>query len=171
MRRRFARIGEHKKVGGIRQRAWGSDHIADKSAIWLLADRIITFQLRCSVRLSARLSQSLVEYVFLLDNNHPNNAYRRSERRTTVGSDRYWPIERFGTFVRYVVTTPYVNYAMTVNHSTAHYDLGAGGSGVTTDCHDAANPDASGFDPNGGAPHCSAGGRLQGISAGIKYIF
>ena len=76
-----------------------------------------------------------------------------------------------GTFVRYVVTTPHVNYAMTVNYSTAHYDLGAGGRGVTTDCHDAANPDASGFDPNGGAPHCFAGGRLQGISAGIKYIF
>ena len=65
----------------------------------------------------------------------------------------------------------YVNYALTANHSSAHYDLGAGGRGVTTDCHDASNPDTSGFDPNGGAPRCFAGGRLQGVSAGIKYIF
>ena len=45
----------------------------------------------------------------------------------------------------------YVNFAMTVDHSSAHYDQGAGGLGVTTNCHDAANPDSSGFDPNGGA--------------------
>jgi hypothetical protein len=33
-------------------------------------------------------------------------------------------------------TTIYVDYAMTDNHADAHYDLGAGGHGVTTDCHD-----------------------------------
>jgi len=65
----------------------------------------------------------------------------------------------------------YVDYAMTNNHQFAHYDLGAGGRGVTTDCHDASNTDASGFDPNGNAPHCYAGGKLRGISAGMKYIF
>jgi predicted porin len=65
----------------------------------------------------------------------------------------------------------YVDYAMTANHASAHYDLGAGGRGVTTDCHDASNPDSSGFDPNGGAPHCFAGGKLQGVSAGMKYVF
>ena len=51
----------------------------------------------------------------------------------------------------------YVDYAETRNHRDAHYDLGAGGRGVTTDCHDASNPDTSGFDPNGNAPHCSPG--------------
>src|SRR5260221_3931040 len=65
----------------------------------------------------------------------------------------------------------YDDYAMTVKHRFAHYDLGAGGRAVTTDCHDASNPDASGFDPNGGAPHCWTGGRLQGISVGMKYQF
>ena len=65
----------------------------------------------------------------------------------------------------------YVDYAMTVNHPDAHYDLGAGGRSVTTDCHDASNPDASGFDPNGNGPRCWAGGKLQGVSAGMKYVF
>jgi hypothetical protein len=51
----------------------------------------------------------------------------------------------------------YLDYATTINHPDAHYDLGAGGRSVTTDCHDASNPDSSGFDPNGGAPKCWAG--------------
>ena len=29
--------------------------------------------------------------------------------------------------------------ALTLNHGNAHYDLGAGGRGVTTDCHDGTN--------------------------------
>ena len=65
----------------------------------------------------------------------------------------------------------YTDFAETLNHTAAHYDLGAGGRGVTTDCHDASNPDTSGFDPNGGAPHCWAGGHLEGISVGAKYTF
>lgn len=65
----------------------------------------------------------------------------------------------------------YVDYAATHNHHDAHYDLGAGGRSVTTDCHDASNPDASGFDPNGNGPHCWAGGELQGLSIGVKYTF
>jgi hypothetical protein len=65
----------------------------------------------------------------------------------------------------------YADYAATVNHADAHYDLGAGGRAVTTDCHDASNPDSTGFDPNGNAPHCWAGGHLQGVSIGMKYLF
>jgi predicted porin len=71
-------------------------------------------------------------------------------------------------------TTFYADWAMTVNHSAAHYDLGAGGHGVTTDCHD-STPLAA-FDPTTGTvtgtgPHCFAGGRLQGVSAGVSYKF
>ncbi|MDB5776141.1 MAG: Porin precursor [Herbaspirillum sp.] len=65
----------------------------------------------------------------------------------------------------------YADYALMLNGANAHYDLGAGGRGVTTDCHDASNPDASGFDPNGNGPHCWTGGRLQGVSVGMKYTF
>ncbi len=59
---------------------------------------------------------------------------------------------------------------MTANHQYAHYDLGAGGRGVTTDCHDASNPDTTGTDPANGAPRCWAGGapKLQGVSLGIE---
>ncbi|HWZ48625.1 MAG TPA: porin [Herbaspirillum sp.] len=65
----------------------------------------------------------------------------------------------------------YADYALTLNGQNAHYDLGAGGRGVTTDCHDASNPDTSGTIPNGGAPYCWAGGRLQGVSLGMRYTF
>jgi len=71
-------------------------------------------------------------------------------------------------------TTVYADWAMTVNHADAHYDLGAGGHGVTTDCHD-STPLAA-FDPTTGGvtntgPHCFSGGRLQGVSVGVGYRF
>jgi predicted porin len=68
----------------------------------------------------------------------------------------------------------YANYAVTANHRDAHYDLGAGGHGVTTDCHDATQLAA--FDPTtggvtGGGPHCYAGGVLRGASLGMQVRF
>jgi predicted porin len=72
----------------------------------------------------------------------------------------------------------YFDYAQTVNHAYAHYDLGAGGRGLTTDCHDGTVLAA--FDPtaNNGAggesftgPHCYAGGDLRGFSTGIRLQF
>jgi hypothetical protein len=68
--------------------------------------------------------------------------------------------------------------AETLNHSLAHFDLGAGGRGVTTDCHDVAelaafdataSGDAGGVTGNG--PHCWAGGHLQGVSIGMDWVF
>jgi predicted porin len=71
-------------------------------------------------------------------------------------------------------TTLYADWAMTVNRADAHYDLGAGGHGVTTDCHD-STPLAA-FDPTTGGvtntgPHCFSGGRLEGVSVGVNYKF
>ncbi len=71
-------------------------------------------------------------------------------------------------------TTLYADYATTHNHADAHYDLGAGGHGVTTDCHDSSVLAA--FDPTtggvtGDGPHCFAGGKLQGFSVGLKWTF
>jgi predicted porin len=60
-------------------------------------------------------------------------------------------------------TTWYADYALTANSAQTHYDLGAGGRGVTTDCHDGSTDPA--------APQCFAGGRLQGISIGLNYKF
>jgi predicted porin len=68
-------------------------------------------------------------------------------------------------------TTVYFDYATTRNHPFAHYDLGAGGRSVTTDCHDAANTDTTGFDPNSGAPRCWTGAKLQAFSVGLNYKF
>jgi len=72
----------------------------------------------------------------------------------------------------------YADWALTDNHSAAHYDLGAGGRAVTTDCHDGSQLAAFDATANGGAggvtgdgPHCFAGGRLQGISVGVNYKF
>ncbi len=62
----------------------------------------------------------------------------------------------------------YANYATTVNTSETHYDLGAGGHGITTDCHDASGGIGSGPLAN---PHCWAGGKLQGVSLGMNYKF
>ena len=55
-------------------------------------------------------------------------------------------------------TTWYVVYAVQKNHDFAHYDLGASGHGITTDCHDA----------NG---NCFFGGKVQAISVGATYDF
>jgi predicted porin len=55
-------------------------------------------------------------------------------------------------------TNWYAVYARQQNHSGAHYDLGASGHGITTDCHDA----------NG---NCFTGGTLQGVSVGMQYNF
>jgi predicted porin len=63
--------------------------------------------------------------------------------------------------------TWYTNVAATFNGPSAHYDLGAGGRGVTTDCHDA-------FDATGGAfsnPHCFTGTTIVGASTGIQWRF
>lgn len=68
----------------------------------------------------------------------------------------------------------YADWAMTVNHADSHYDLGAGGHGVTVDCHDATPTTAldltTGMIANTG-PHCFSGGRVQGVSIGMDYRF
>lgn len=63
--------------------------------------------------------------------------------------------------------TAYTNWAGTFNGPYAHYDLGASGHGVTTDCHDAS--DATGGESSN--PHCWAGGQLKGTSVGLVKRF
>ena len=55
-------------------------------------------------------------------------------------------------------TNWYAAYARQQNHTGAHYDLGASGHGITTDCKDATG-------------ECFPGGKLQGISVGMQYNF
>ena len=63
----------------------------------------------------------------------------------------------------------YADWAMTINGPFAHYDLGAGGRAVTTDCHDAGTTSATGGETSN--PHCWAGGRIMGVSTGMKFQF
>ena len=55
-------------------------------------------------------------------------------------------------------TNWYAVYARQDNHVGAHYDLGASGHGITTDCHDAAG-------------NCFPGTTLQAVSVGMQYNF
>jgi predicted porin len=64
--------------------------------------------------------------------------------------------------------TAYFDWAFTANGPAAHYDLGAGGRSVTTDCHDASDA-TGGFAPSN--PHCWTGGNLMGVSAGLNLKF
>src|SRR5665647_892847 len=65
----------------------------------------------------------------------------------------------------------YADIAETVNSAAAHYDLGAGGHGTTTDCHDSGGPIPAGGYPGVGSPNCWAGTHLVGISIGTDYKF
>ncbi len=68
----------------------------------------------------------------------------------------------------------YFNAATTINHGNAHYDLGAGGRGVTTDCHDGTNGVAAGSVVNDGSsngPTTWGGCHLVGISTGLHFKF
>ena len=68
--------------------------------------------------------------------------------------------------------TWYTDIAATINGPSAHYDLGGGGRGVTTDCHDAN--DLTGGSASGGAfssPNCFTGTTIVGVSTGIQWRF
>jgi predicted porin len=64
--------------------------------------------------------------------------------------------------------TWYTAVAATFNGPSAHFDLGAGGRGVTTDCHDASGADGGNVF---GGPHCFTGTTLLGVSTGLQWRF
>jgi predicted porin len=63
--------------------------------------------------------------------------------------------------------TWYTDIAATINGPSAHYDLGAGGRGVVTDCHDATGAAGGAFS----SPNCYTGTTLVGVSTGIQWRF
>jgi predicted porin len=65
--------------------------------------------------------------------------------------------------------TWYLDTALTINHGNAHYDLGAGGRGLTTDCHDGTNTVFA--DGSSAGPTTWGGCRIQGFSTGLNYKF
>ncbi|MGO9934606.1 MAG: porin, partial [Steroidobacteraceae bacterium] len=63
----------------------------------------------------------------------------------------------------------YFNIADTVNHGNAHYDLGAGGRGVTIDCHDGTTQAFNDYSSAG--PTTWGGCHPLGVSTGLHYTF
>jgi hypothetical protein len=65
--------------------------------------------------------------------------------------------------------TWYFDTTLTINHRNAHYDLGAGGRGLTTDCHGGTNTII--IDDCSAGPTIWGGCRIQGFSTGLNYKF
>jgi hypothetical protein len=63
----------------------------------------------------------------------------------------------------------YLDVADTVNDGNAHYDIGAGGRGVTTDCHDGTNTVFNDYSSAG--PTTWGGCHPIGVSLGMNYKF
>jgi predicted porin len=63
----------------------------------------------------------------------------------------------------------YLDAAETFNHGNAHYDLGAGGRGLTTDCHDGTNTIV--IDYSSGGNTTWGGCHEIGVSTGLNYKF
>ncbi len=63
----------------------------------------------------------------------------------------------------------YLDYAETINVGNAHYDIGAGGHGIKTDCHDATH--AQFIDYSSAGPTTWGGCHPEGVSTGLSYRF
>ena len=65
--------------------------------------------------------------------------------------------------------TLYLDAAETLNDGNAHYDIGAGGHGIKTDCHDATH--AQFIDYSSAGPTTWGGCHEIGVSTGVSYRF
>ncbi len=65
--------------------------------------------------------------------------------------------------------TFYADFAETANDGNAHYDIGAGGHGIKTDCHDATHPLF--IDYSSAGPTTWGGCHPIGFSTGINFKF
>jgi len=65
--------------------------------------------------------------------------------------------------------TWYLDAAMTANDGNSHFDIGAGGHGVKTDCHDGTNTVFTDFSSAG--PTTWGGCRELGFSTGVNFKF
>ena len=65
--------------------------------------------------------------------------------------------------------TVYFDWAETINDGNAHYDIGAGGHGIKTDCHDATHEQF--IDYSSAGPTTWGGCHEMGVSTGVSYRF
>ncbi len=91
-------------------------------------------------------------------NYNPNNADNHADMYTIAWKHKfeknlYW----------------YLDAADTVNAGNAHYDIGAGGRGITTDCHDGTTFQFNDYSSAG--PTTWGGCHILGFSTGLNYKF
>jgi predicted porin len=63
----------------------------------------------------------------------------------------------------------YLDGAVTINKANAHYDIGAGGRGLTTDCHDGTHTQVIDYTSAGNTTW--GGCRPEGVSTGLNFKF
>jgi len=63
----------------------------------------------------------------------------------------------------------YADLAETINHGNAHYDLGGGGHGVKTDCHDGTTTPITDYSSSGNTTW--GGCKPKALSVGVNYKF
>ncbi len=94
------------------------------------------------------------------------------------GQHNYNPLSRNDTADMYTIAWKhrfdknlywYLDAADTINKGNAHYDLGAGGRGLTTDCHDGTNTIVIDYSSAGNTTW--GGCRIIGVSTGLNYKF
>jgi predicted porin len=94
------------------------------------------------------------------------------------GQRDYNPLNRDNTADMYTIAWKhrfdknlywYLDAADTINKGNAHYDLGAGGRGLTTDCHDATNTIVIDYSSAGNTTW--GGCHIIGVSTGLNYKF
>jgi hypothetical protein len=94
------------------------------------------------------------------------------------GPHNYNPVSRSNTADMYTIAWKhrfdknlywYIDAADTINKGNAHYDLGAGGRGLTTDCHDGTNTPFIDYTSAGNTTW--GGCHIIGFSTGLNYKF
>jgi predicted porin len=91
-------------------------------------------------------------------NYNPNNTQNQANMYTVAWKHRF-DKNLYG----------YLDAADTVNDGNAHYDIGAGGRGVTTDCHDGTSTTFNDYSSAG--PTTWGGCHEIGVSVGMNYKF
>lgn len=92
-------------------------------------------------------------------NFNPNNLGKNQANMVTIA---YW--HKFDKQLTF-----YVDAADTMNDGNAHFDIGAGGHGIKTDCHDATH--ALFIDYSSAGPTTWGGCHPIGVSTGLTYKF
>jgi predicted porin len=121
---------------------------------------------------------ALSQDIFSKDNISVGWAHAGATPGDPGGQHNYNPSNRDNTADMYTIAWKhrfdkhlywYLDAADTINKGNAHFDLGAGGRGLTTDCHDGTNTSVIDYSSAGNTTW--GGCREIGFSTGVNYKF